>query len=150
MQRYTRRIAIGAIAGLASSTLLLLLLGKPFLAVLSGLLVGIGYGLAFRPTPRAYLDGALTGAGLGVAFWAAISVIAIPLLEGHRPQWTADGLRPLFPALVGWVLYGAILALVTQLLSDVARAQLGQEVPPVPPVRAATTRIVILGAASPG
>ncbi|MFN8514618.1 MAG: hypothetical protein U0841_18910 [Chloroflexia bacterium] len=55
------------------------------------------------------------GAALGVALWGAFSVIAIPILERQKPQWMTQlaGLQPLFPALVSWVLYGALLATLT-------------------------------------
>ena len=140
-----RKSLLGLLAGAAASAALMPTIGYPVLSVLWGMVVGAVYSAGLRPTRRAYVDNVLTGAALGIPLWGLISVIAIPLLSGKTPEWSADQMRGHFPALVGWVLYGALVGLITQALTDIAETVVGPEVGEVSPAPQEKKRIMILG-----
>src|SRR5277367_162385 len=145
MNQLIRRSFLGMMAGAIASVSLVATLGHPRWSVILGVAVGTTYAAISRPTRGAYVDNVMAAGALGVPLWGLVSVIIFPVVSGQMPEWSAEQMRAHFPALVGWVLYGAALGLISQGLSEIAERVLGPETAPRLQVSSAKRRIVIVG-----
>ena len=145
MNRSFLRNSIGILSGAVASTALIATLHHGVWSLILGVAIGAAYSAALRPTRRAYADNLMAGGSLGVPLWGLISVIAVPLISGQMPQWSAEQMRQHFPALVGWVVYGAFLGVIHQALHDSAEHFFGPAAAPKVSAVSVTKRIVILG-----
>ena len=124
MNRMSRRCLIGILGGAIASIVLIATLHYSTVNLLLGVLVGAVYSAGIRPTRWAYVDNLMAGASLGIPLWGLISVIAVPIMAGQRPEWSAEEMRQHFPALVAWVVYGATLGIAIQAIARSCRAVL--------------------------
>jgi NADH dehydrogenase len=145
MNPYVRRILLGVFAGAIGSVVLIYTFPSPLAGVLLAIAIGAAYSASISLTRGAYVDNMMTAAALGVPLWALISVVAMPLLASRAPDWSAEQIRTHFPALVGWVVYGAFLGLLTQGFKELADRVLGPEHTRAASVSKEVKRIVILG-----
>jgi len=145
MNRYVRRILLGIFAGGVASAALIYAVPSPLAGALLAIVVGAAYSASIAHARGAYVDNMMTAAALGVPLWALVSVVAMPLLTSRAPDWSAEQMRTHFPALVGWVLYGALLGLLTQGFKDLADRVVGPEPARATSVPKEVNRIVILG-----
>jgi hypothetical protein len=140
VKQIMRRTLIGLLCGIVSSPFLCLALRSVGLGLALGALLGIAQVFAFFDLEGgSAIDRAMTCAALGLPFWAAINVVLLPLLAGAEPQWTAAGMRALFPALIGWLLFCFFLGILSQAARRVSKYFLGPESPPRAPSPPAKT-----------
>ena len=100
-----RRALPGFTCGLLCGILLAGGFGSISLSLAVGAVLGTAYALALPRSTReggAAADRAMTTAAFGLPIWGVLNVVLLPLFAGQTPQWTAEGMRGLFPALVRW------------------------------------------------
>jgi NADH dehydrogenase len=146
---FLRRGLPGLVCGLFGGTLLVGGFGNLSLGLAVGAILGTAYTFAL-PQPigqdGAAADRAMTAAAFGLPMWGAINVILLPLFAGQTPQWTAEGMRTLFPALVGWLLFGFALGLLATGVVHLAERLFGATpVAPAQKIPEVKTHVVILG-----
>ena len=145
-----RRVVPGLLAGASAGVAFLTdALGGPTQGGAVGALLGAGYTLlipAGASRPGTAADRAMTAAALGLPLWGACNVLLLPSLAGGPPRWTAGELRALFPALVGWMIFGFSLGLLVELGAWLGGRFPGTEpLPASPSVPPVTNRVVVLG-----
>src|SRR5277367_5173797 len=145
MNRFIRRMLIGAVAGAVSSAALVIFVGGASWSVPLGIALGAIYSLSLKPTPLSYVDNLMAAGSFGMPLWGLISVITIPFFTGRRREWGAEQMRDHFPSLVGWVLYCCLAGVLTQALNDFARSMWGPEREAEPPRGIARVRVLVLG-----
>ena len=147
MKLILRRVLIGLACGAISSPFLCLAVKDIGLGMFLGALLGVAQIFAFFDLRGgSAIDRAMTCAALGLPFWATINVILLPWVRGQQPQWAAEEMRALFPALICWLLSCFFLGILSQAARELAQYFLGPE----SPVRAISrpekvTQVIILG-----
>jgi NADH dehydrogenase len=142
-----RRALVGLLCGAASSIFLCSAVRSVGLGLFLGSLLGIAQVFAFFDLERgSAIDRAMTCAALGLPCWATINLILLPMVAGQEPQWTAEDMRSLFPALIGWLLFFLFLGALSQAARRVSEHFLGPESPRrAPSAPTKRTQVVILG-----
>jgi uncharacterized membrane protein YagU involved in acid resistance len=79
-------------------------------------IIGATYGLLFRQEAYTYGAGLAWGLVYGLIWWFVGPLTLMPILLGAEVQWSLTLALGAYPSLIGHLAYGAITALVYQLL----------------------------------
>jgi NADH dehydrogenase len=146
MKPFLRRILIGASAGLVSSFPLVATNAAPQANLLAGAVAGAAFAAGLGRIRGAYAEGAMAGCALGVPLWILASFfVGAKNLTGYVSTFSADAMRALFPALMGWTLYGCLLGILTQGFGEIVNRLVGAESEPDHMAGPALKKVIILG-----
>jgi NADH dehydrogenase len=87
----------------------------------------------------------MAGSALGIPAWALVTCAGSWVRSGDIAEMSAQAMRLQFPALVGWILYGSLLGLLTPWLNRLGNLLPSKGPDPVPRPEASPKRIVIVG-----
>jgi len=157
-----QHIVTGAVAGLASGLVLLLVRLEPggaatglldvgpagvdvALHLAASLLLGAGLGLVVRDLGRSYAATIASGLLVGLLWWIVGPLTLAPLLDADAPTWKIDEATAAFPSLIGSLFFGGLAGAAIAALSIVGLRAHGGETAPAARAALAERRIVILG-----
>ena len=116
--------------GSLSAGLLVDALGSAWpLVLLIGLMGGIGYARLHAQPREGGGVGTVRGALFGFVLWGLVTLTLVPVLGGDGLAWTLADARAAFPALIGYLVFGALLGLLHHWLTGLTRFFLANDVP---------------------
>jgi len=145
MAPIAKRLLCGAIYGALSSFPLLVTHAVPSGSLVVGILFGAGFSAGLDRTKRMKADAVLAGGALGIPAWALITCAGAWELSGHTAEMSAEMMRLQFPSLVGWILYGSLLGLITPWMSGLADMFIREHTDAATAAGASPKRIVVVG-----
>jgi NADH dehydrogenase len=145
MAPIAKRLLCGAIYGAVSSFPLLVTHAVPSGSLVVGILFGAGFSAGLDRTKRMKADAVLAGGALGIPAWALITCAGAWELSGHTAEMSAEMMRLQFPSLVGWILYGSLLGLITPWMSGLADMFIREHTDAATAAGASPKRIVVVG-----
>jgi uncharacterized membrane protein YagU involved in acid resistance len=77
------------------------------------IVIGATFGLLFQREIRGLGSGLAWGAAYGIVWWFVGALTLLPLISGHRPDWSSAHAAARFGSLVGHVVYGLVVGLLS-------------------------------------
>jgi uncharacterized membrane protein YagU involved in acid resistance len=75
-------------------------------------IIGATFGLLFQREIRGLGSSLAWGAAYGIVWWFVGALTLLPLISGHRPDWSQTQAAARFGSLVGHIVYGLIVGLL--------------------------------------
>jgi NADH dehydrogenase len=145
MTPLAKRFLCGGICGALSSYPLVATHAVPNGSLVAGILLGAGFSAGLGRIRRTPADAVLAGGALGMPAWALVTCAGSWALSGPAAEISAETMRLQFPSLVGWILFGSLLGLVTPWMNGLANMLMGERPNAVPVAEVSPKRIVIVG-----
>jgi len=145
MTHLAKRFLCGGVCGALSSYPLVATHAIPNGNLVAGILLGAGFSAGLGRTKRTRAEAVLAGGALGMPAWGFFTCAGSWALSEHAAEMTAETMRLQFPALLGWILFGSLLGLVTSWMNGLADMLMGERLDAVPVAAVTPKRIVIVG-----
>jgi len=145
MTPLAKRFLCGGIFGALSGYPLLATHAFPNGSLVAGFLLGGCFGAGLGLAKRTRAEAVLAGGALGIPAWALITCAGSWALSGPTAELSAETMRLQFPALVGWILYGSLLGLVTPWSNGLADTLTPKRPDSAPVAEVGPKRVVIVG-----
>ena len=114
-------------------------------SLVAGFLLGGCFSASLGLAKRTQAEAVLAGGALGIPAWALITCAGSWALSAHISEISAETMRLQFPALVGWILYGSLLGLVTPWSNGLADTLTPKRPDSAPVAEVGPKRVVIVG-----
>jgi len=138
-------MVVGAAAGAAASYPLASTNAAPEASFVIGAVIGAAYSAGLGRIRPGLAERTMAACALGIPLWVLVTCVGIPALGGRAPALGAEQMRDAFPSLVGWMLYGCLLGVLSRALDGLTGLFAGSESEARPSRTGPPRSVVILG-----